>query len=716
MSTRFSFGIFTFVFFLCISVIKVSADSIIPPAGVQSANRRTALRCLSLSKEFVDSQDWNAALSQVTLGLSYDDSVSDLWYLMAVSHSGLGAQRSVIIPLLENSLKKNNWVDYNRDAARLMYADVLSDTGESKKAVEILDAEPFVYSADAEYVRIKALYRIGDEQSVSLARTKMEGAGRIYPSDTRFPLLFFKSEYGRPQSAASSAIASYFISRVSQYAEAAPDKDAELEIYAASFAAGEMRVRMLKSFSARDLRHPLYAIVALDANLLSEQDALSYICDFSDDSIDFDLLSEFLQKLGSDDVKKEAAAYFNSYSGVIEQDTDRDGLVNLYVKYGRGRPQTVFYDKNQDGISDWSLACDFGAPVSGSMKVPRMDFTWDDFPYLSSVSLPSGENDIPSYEFGLVSRELEWSPVLMNASNSISHSLGFDFYYPVLNEDLRSLSKEELLACASSLSVNTNENGGKRIKFLIQNGQTVSAEYYNGQKMYAVARFDRNTVTMRVVDSDSDGIFETTEIYAADHGGTQNAFSDEQRIMQNLFGTSAAGSGVYLRMIQVDTNADSIIDFTEEYLEDGTVVSSWDTDGDANWDVRNFRNDKDATETAEFRNFDGKNSIFVTLQNKIPASVKINEKEFSVTKDISENFYWIGEKNPAFAGDFYSECAQKALEHLAAISGAAASAVLEFKEDNGSIRINCVRMGSFNYGMIIPYLETLPSLEKETAE
>ena len=386
MSTRFSFGIFTFVFFLCISVIKVSADSIIPPAGVQSANRRTALRCLSLSKEFVDSQDWNAALSQATLGLSYDDSVSDLWYLMAVSHSGLGAQRSVIIPLLENSLKKNNWVDYNRDAARLMYADVLSDTGESKKAVEILDAEPFVYSADAEYVRIKALYRIGDEQSVSLARTKMEGAGRIYPFDTRFPLLFFKSEYGRPQSAASSAIASYFISRVSQYAEAAPDKDAELEIYAASFAAGEMRVRMLKSFSARDLRHPLYAIVALDANLLSEQDALSYICDFSDDSIDFDLLSEFLQKLGSDDVKKEAAAYFNSYSGVIEQDTDRDGLVNLYVKYGRGRPQTVFYDKNQDGISDWSLACDFGAPVSGSMKVPRMDFTWDDFPYLSSVS------------------------------------------------------------------------------------------------------------------------------------------------------------------------------------------------------------------------------------------------------------------------------------------------------------------------------------------
>ena len=60
----------------------------------------------------------------------------------------------------------------------------------------------------------------------------------------------------------------------------------------------------------------------------------------------------------------------------------------LFVKYGRGRPQTVFYDKNQDGISDWSLACDFGAPVSGSMKVPRMDFTWDDFPYLSSVSLP----------------------------------------------------------------------------------------------------------------------------------------------------------------------------------------------------------------------------------------------------------------------------------------------------------------------------------------
>ena len=84
-----------------------SGDSLKDSADL--ANRRTALRCLSNATNYASEKNFDAALSQANLGIAYDDSISDLWYVAAAADSALGKSKAEVLPLLDLSLQKNNW-------------------------------------------------------------------------------------------------------------------------------------------------------------------------------------------------------------------------------------------------------------------------------------------------------------------------------------------------------------------------------------------------------------------------------------------------------------------------------------------------------------------------------------------------------------------------------------------------------------------------------
>ena len=133
------------------------------------ANRTTAIRCLKLAESCLTGNDFQSAKSQSELGLSYDDSISDLFYIKAAACVNLGNKKADIIKDLDTAFEKNNWVDYTTVGARILYADLLSDRGDYEKSLKILDEDPFLYSADAEFVRIKTYYRMRTEDSISQA-------------------------------------------------------------------------------------------------------------------------------------------------------------------------------------------------------------------------------------------------------------------------------------------------------------------------------------------------------------------------------------------------------------------------------------------------------------------------------------------------------------------------------------------------------------------
>ena len=403
--------IFLLLFFILQLPLFALKPASFSPDSPEAALRKSALRSLELAKDYLSKKNYEAALSQAQLGASYDENISDLYFIMAQAKEFTGCIKADVLPLVAKALELDSWADYNRDNARLMYADLLCDTGRFSETIGILDQKPSIFSADAEFVRAKAYYRLGGDDNLLKARVKIDGARRIYPADTRFPLLFFKYEDPEDSSADVKRIASFFISQVREYVEVSPDKDAELEIYASLFAEGKEKVNLLKSFKARGLSHPLYARSALEAGLISGTEAFDYLSVFASTSINWKYVTDLVCLLFKREEKTAAEEYFASYAGTVEYDITRDGITDVFIKYSRGRVQEIFSDLNQDGRIDWTLICDYGVPVSCTGNGSCV--TWEEYPYVKTVTGPYSA-DGRDVKFTLPAETLSWSPVRMD--------------------------------------------------------------------------------------------------------------------------------------------------------------------------------------------------------------------------------------------------------------------------------------------------------------
>ena len=109
--------------FLCMAAFSQAETN-----SAMGANRRTAIRYVQLAKQYAARKQWDEADAQARLGLAYDDSIADLWYIRAVSRFHAGTEpKAAILPLVVTALTEAEWVDYNRDSARIFYEDLLSD-------------------------------------------------------------------------------------------------------------------------------------------------------------------------------------------------------------------------------------------------------------------------------------------------------------------------------------------------------------------------------------------------------------------------------------------------------------------------------------------------------------------------------------------------------------------------------------------------------------
>ena len=142
---------------LLLSTVMGGMASVFAQGSALSANRNTALRCLKLAENCLLAKDWSNALKQADLGLTYDDSISDLIYVKAAAQINQDKTKAYVLNLISQAFDKNNWLGYNKNRARILYADLLSDTGLYSRSVSVLDSNPLIYSADAEFIRIKNL-------------------------------------------------------------------------------------------------------------------------------------------------------------------------------------------------------------------------------------------------------------------------------------------------------------------------------------------------------------------------------------------------------------------------------------------------------------------------------------------------------------------------------------------------------------------------------
>ncbi len=713
-----------FVLALCPSIVFAKDSS----SAVQ-ANKKTALRCLTLAKNYAADLRWEKVETQARLGISYDDGVSDLWYMLALSSGMLGKSKAETVSASRQALELDAWVDYNRDACRILCADFLSDVRDFDEVFRFLDGKSYsgekkfpylyIYSADAEYVRAKTFYRMNTEESRAKALEKVEYARKTYPSDLRFAELFFAFENPDIENARIQKVASYYINEILKYYS---EENADLELLAARFAGSENRERILRAFNGRGAKHYLYASQALQQGMINEAEAFRYFRNFADAEIDYEAFVDFFAQITDDKVRADVSDYVRAYSGTILRDTDGDLIPNLAVRYSRGRPQKIIYDSDQDGISDWEIICDYGVPVRGSVTADAMDFYWDVFPYISTVFLKTkNEHGVSTELMSFVPGDFAWTPIRMESDGELSLVTGAEVFFPLLNEYSSSvnngnyvsgntfgkaeadfLTLEKLVANAHEIVVPSSERDNAKIKFTMSNGLIAAADYTENGVLYARAQFEKGEPVLRVIDSNCDGEFETTEFYAEDSDGSMEVYSfvEEESIMRNLFGVPSAGKKYYLRMVQVDTagDGDSVPDFTEEYFPRGGKISSWDTDGDGKWDVRSVTRStelnadgtaKPREEESSFYNERGQ-LVTVTSVGGVPVSVVTGEESFAVVRDVKYNFYWIGRTGT-------SEESEKVLRELKDVEEQGKSIIVDF----GNERVIGIRVGTMNYGMFV---------------
>lgn len=642
--------------------------------------RRTALRCLELSKSYFLNNEINASLSQTEMGLSYDDSVSDLWYLKALALRETGDIKKNAIECLDKAFLNDTWLSYNRDAGRLLYASLLSDTGNAQKALDLLSEKPVIYSSEAEYTRAISAYRTGNYR---LARSIISSAKSVYPNDVRFVVLFFKWE------SKNEFLQDSDFSELLAQLQALKDNwinSKEAILYSSFFVEEDERIRLLRQYAVDGIDNPDYILPSLQLNLITEPEAVDLLFKFANNSIAYSIFDALARVINTDEVKFIFNKSCKEFSGSFSVDTDNDLIENLFISYKYGRPEVISFDKNQDGFIDWQMNCDYGTPVKFTDNLSNRVFSYSSFPYVLRI-----ENQDTKTETSLIMNSLEFTPV------EFVNNEYFD------NCSLYTVSIKEKLTIPEIKdiwnSINTTQyfnKMGYEIRSSIRNGKLKTATYSIDGTPFAYAIFEDGIPLFRNLDADRDGYYEITEVYECDIEKAKIYQTEEEKtqLYELIYGSVPSVEGVYLSQIISDRDKNSIHDYKQEILPNGGEVCSWDEDEDGEWEtiyskeVDNETND--VKECSTFIHPLKKTLIKVEYKNGIPVLVSEGEIQHQIVKDAIYDFYWIGKV-------MNSEIAESIIKE---IDKTKAQGVFVIISSNFSpmTKITAIKIGKFYFG------------------
>lgn len=640
--------------FFAIIFLALSA-SLFCLENYESINRKTALRCMKMAEKKLLEKNWTEALDYADMAISYDDTFSDVYYIKAAAEYGLSYTKKAVLNSLETAFEKNDWVGYNKNGARILYADMLSEIGSYEKSMEVLDEDPFIYSADAEFIRVKNGYRIGTVETLEKARDRVFSACRVYPKDERFLNLFFMfegtfmnlselhlTEYKVPSIV--QKIANEYIKKMPYY----ENPSEGIDILASMFANQEDKIRLLKSIGTRMDKSPLYPIIALKNGVISEIEACDLFFEFADYSINIELLELFASLLTDEDVIQNFREHLISYDGKLGMDMNLDFMNEIEIQYERGRAKEIHYDINTDGVEDLFVLCDFGSPLSIKFPVTGKQIFYSLYPQISNVII--GSYNKLGFEagsvFNFVNGDLLYSPFEMTIPAFLA-DMDINFYVPFIIDEMDVPSDELMSEKASSIVYEISERENATVALSFAKKDISAADFYADGRKYAYSAVDDKNYIIRHLDSNNDGVFETTQYF--NHSTPDNPFvaePEDEKLVESIFGLVAKDKGIYLEKVEVDNTGDSVCNYSEVYQNAGGKIVTWDFDGDGLFDIRytKYAENESVLEESEFRNFIDKNHVVkVTSVDSIPFKLTLDEKELNVTAGFTENIYWVGD-------------------------------------------------------------------------
>jgi hypothetical protein len=450
--------------------------------------------------------------------------------------------------------------------------------------------------ADAAQKRLLALKGLAENAAVNgtvyplapveFRRSLLEAMDR-YPRDPRPLKIFF--EYARNRNPDVSAWTADGDRNLLELAlRRLPfvlERDADLAWMAAGFIrdSGEVR-RLLSAYRAGGLSpgpngdfHPNPGSIppALNLGLIDDAGAVEEL--FAPEPelvIPADLILSVSDLLRGEAGRDLFAQKLLAFTGVITGDEDRDGIAESRAVYREGTISEYTYDADQDGLPELRIFFDSGGiprraeqaalpdieagqkglPVKESDRVKSL-IQWERYPSILQAEL-GGISYIPR------PGEFQFAPVaFIELAGSKRYS---GLLYPRRERLYPAISRRSLVSFAAHIEKPGAEFAGAIEVFDLDRGIPLrAAEILNGREV-SVTEFENGLPVLQRLDLDMDGRMETIRRFRRPPPGWEEYFN-----YRSLLASSES-----------DWNADGLFETAEMYLEDGSVVYSWDMNAD----------------------------------------------------------------------------------------------------------------------------------------
>jgi len=512
---------------------------------------------------------WSHALTALERAVDFADVSSDISYLLALARSHENASRRSVIQSLQRAIGTGRWKHYTEAHARLMEADQLIALHRYTAALDTLVAYRAIAgeTADAALLRLAALRGLINNRtatrpaprSASLAlpvqaefRRRMLETMDNYPRDPRPLRVLFDYAREREPDRDDVALIDIALRRLPFLFEsdqelawmAAPfiRDTAEARRLIAAYRAGSLKARQYTDF----IPHPASIAQALNLGLIDDKSATEEF--FSETTLDREYIVGIGKLLRSEEGRNYFAQKLHTFTGAIIENENRDEYPESRAIYHQGNLQEYYYDADQDDITDVFIVFNAGTPQQAELTtqmlhesgvLPMLIF-WERFPMVERAVL---ETETWLFAPGSFS----FSPIVFEELGGSGTYAGLLF--PRRNTHSLGISRRILSSFAASVRHPSFEfNHGVEQVFLTM-GVPVRAEVSVNHAIVAITEYENGFPVIQRLDMDMDGRMETVRHF------------DKNIIVSDWFGDGLYGSA-------------------ELYRDDGSVVYSWDLDGD----------------------------------------------------------------------------------------------------------------------------------------
>ena len=478
-----------------------------------STGDSAAGRYAQWAKNAMDEGRWKEALSALERAADFADVSSDISYLLALALSHENRPQGTVLGALDAALAVNRWKMCNPESARLLRADTLITLRAYPEALAELSRVG--NSPGKAVLWLRALVSFRPNEFFSYMAETLDR----YPRETGPVRIFFgflktEDESGRSPQKEDLELLELVCRRL----PALLLKDPELAWMAAPFVRDTAEAKRLVQ-AYRAVNKPVIASlpIALKLGAIDENTALEELFGSAGHrSIGISLLGEIWDLLRTEEARALFRRNLSAFTGVITEDSDRDGISETSAEYDRGMPRQYSYDAVQDGIPDLTVYFEAGDPRRAKALIPP-DVSVAGGPVYSSANAGSRKWAAIQWEQYPAVLETEYDgvrhiPRLLEFFYSplkLDKLWGSELCFPRRDPLSPPLTRRVLVSNALRVERPSLEFPGGIEVVELSGGIPMRAREYVGDLMVAETEFLRGRPQLQRVDLDFDGRIDT---------------------------------------------------------------------------------------------------------------------------------------------------------------------------------------------------------------